>query len=101
MPELVSTEQEEEVVTAHITTPGLRREVQKASDGRVRVAFTRMPGLDTAALVNDLRRETGAEVRFDHGSRALYATDSSNYRQVPVGVVVPRTKEDVVRAMAV
>ncbi len=29
-------------------------------------------------------------MRFDAGSRALYATDGSNYRQVPIGVVVPR-----------
>ncbi|MGE5615638.1 MAG: FAD-binding and (Fe-S)-binding domain-containing protein, partial [Bacillota bacterium] len=40
------------------------------------------------------------EVRFDAGSRALYATDASNYRQVPIGVVVPRTREDVVRTIA-
>ncbi|MBV8194493.1 MAG: FAD-binding protein, partial [Candidatus Dormibacteraeota bacterium] len=35
------------------------------------------------------------EVRFDRGSRALYATDASNYRQVPIGVVVPRDISDV------
>ena len=79
---------------------GLRREVRRNPDGRVRVAFTRTPGLDPRRLAKELRRGTQAEVRFDDGSRALYATDSSNYRQVPIGVVVPRTKEDVVRAMA-
>ena len=40
------------------------------------------------------------EVRFDRGSRALYATDGSNYRQVPIGVVLPRDEDDVVAAMA-
>jgi FAD/FMN-containing dehydrogenase/Fe-S oxidoreductase len=40
------------------------------------------------------------EVRFDDGSRALYATDASNYRQVPIGVVIPRTIEDVVETVA-
>jgi FAD/FMN-containing dehydrogenase/Fe-S oxidoreductase len=35
------------------------------------------------------------EVRFDAGSRALYATDASNYRQVPIGVVLPRDIADV------
>ena len=40
------------------------------------------------------------EVRFDAGSRALYATDASNYRQVPIGLVVPRDAEDVVAAVA-
>lgn len=32
-------------------------------------------------------------MRFDTGTRATYSTDSSNYRQVPIGVVVPRTIE--------
>ena len=39
-------------------------------------------------------------MRFDAGSRALYATDGSNYRQVPIGVVVPRTKDDVIETVA-
>jgi FAD/FMN-containing dehydrogenase/Fe-S oxidoreductase len=39
-------------------------------------------------------------VRFDRGSRALYATDGSNYRQVPIGLVVPRDDDDVVAAVA-
>ena len=39
-------------------------------------------------------------VRFDLGSRALYATDSSNYRQLPVGVVFPRDAADVEAALA-
>jgi FAD/FMN-containing dehydrogenase len=39
-------------------------------------------------------------VRFDDGSRALYSTDASNYRQVPIGLVLPRDAEDVVRAIA-
>ena len=40
------------------------------------------------------------EVRFDRGSRALYATDGSNYRQIPIGLVVPRDEGDVVAAVA-
>src|SRR5262245_14900654 len=47
-------------------------------------------------LADDLRRAVRGEVRFDPGSRALYATDSSNYRQVPIGVVIPRDPDDVV-----
>jgi FAD/FMN-containing dehydrogenase len=42
-----------------------------------------------------LRRGIRGEVRFDMGSRALYATDLSMYRQVPIGVVVPHDIEDV------
>ena len=47
------------------------------------------------------RARVRGEVRFDDGSRALYATDSSNYRQVPVGVVIPRDADDVEEAVAV
>ena len=42
-----------------------------------------------------LEGQIRGEVRFDRGSRALYATDASNYRQVPIGVVVPRDIADV------
>jgi FAD/FMN-containing dehydrogenase/Fe-S oxidoreductase len=49
-----------------------------------------------ADLPADLRAAVRGEVRFDRGSRALYATDGSNYRQVPIGVVVPRDVDDVV-----
>jgi FAD/FMN-containing dehydrogenase/Fe-S oxidoreductase len=52
----------------------------------------------------DLERELGrtvrGEVRFDSGSRAMYATDASNYRQVPIGVVTPRDAEDVEAVVA-
>jgi len=41
------------------------------------------------------------EVRFDRGTRAIYSADSSNYRQVPIGVVVPRTVEDMVATVRV
>ncbi|WP_343227603.1 FAD-linked oxidase C-terminal domain-containing protein [Rhodanobacter sp. 7MK24] len=51
------------------------------------------------ALVRDLAGISG-EVRFDAGSRALYATDGSNYRQVPIGVVLPKSLEDVVTTVA-
>jgi FAD/FMN-containing dehydrogenase/Fe-S oxidoreductase len=54
-----------------------------------------------AALEADLRRVVDGEVRFDGGSRAMYTTGGSNYRQVPIGVVVPRHAEDVVRALDV
>lgn len=54
----------------------------------------------TAALIDELTRSVAGEVRFDAGSRALYATDGSNYRQVPIGVVLPRSVEDVVATVA-
>src|SRR5262245_31130742 len=50
-------------------------------------------------LETDLRRAVRGEVRFDPGSRGLYATDASNYRQVPIGVVLPRDADDVIAAV--
>ena len=61
---------------------------------------TRPVQLDAAALEAALRRHLRGEVRFDQGSRAVYATDGSNYRQIPIGVVVPRDKEDVLATVA-
>jgi FAD/FMN-containing dehydrogenase/Fe-S oxidoreductase len=49
-----------------------------------------------AELENELKRTLKGEVRFDRGSRALYATDGSNYRQIPIGLVVPRDDADVI-----
>jgi FAD/FMN-containing dehydrogenase/Fe-S oxidoreductase len=40
------------------------------------------------------------EVHFDMGFRAMYAADSSNYRQLPIGVILPRDAADVEAAMA-
>ncbi|MFL5821479.1 MAG: FAD-linked oxidase C-terminal domain-containing protein [Solirubrobacteraceae bacterium] len=56
--------------------------------------------LDVAALEEGLRSSVRGEVRFDAGLRASYAHDSSNYRQAPIGVVLPRDAEDVIRALA-
>ncbi len=56
--------------------------------------------IDVGALERDLRTKVRGEVRFDEGSRALYTTDASNYRQVPIGVVIPRDANDVVEAVA-
>src|SRR5437899_2413531 len=55
--------------------------------------------IDAAGLELALRRHLRGEVRFDAGSRALYATDGSNYRQVPIGVVLPSDADDVVAAI--
>lgn len=54
-----------------------------------------------AALESDLRSYVDGEVRFDAGSRAAYSMDSSNYRQPPIAVVVPRSVEAVVAAVEV
>src|ERR1041385_3731203 len=51
-------------------------------------------------LAAELRAAITGEVRFDDGTRALYAVDGSNYRQVPIGVVIPRTIEEVIQVVA-
>ncbi len=60
-----------------------------------------MSSLQSIALEADLRKVIRGEVRFDSGSRALYSTDSSNYRQVPIGVVVPRDTADVIETVRI
>src|SRR3954471_14914651 len=52
------------------------------------------------SLRQRLEREVRGEVLFDAGHRAIYSHDSSNYRQPPIGVVVPRDADDVVAAVA-
>ena len=64
---------------------------------------TPVPGsnsMDAAGLAAALRSQIRGEVRFDRGSRALYSTDGSNYRQVPIGVVLPRDADDVLAAIS-
>ncbi len=56
--------------------------------------------VDARGLAADLRRQINGEVRFDAGSRALYAADAANYRLVPIGVVVPRDCEAIVQTIA-
>src|SRR5437660_11791926 len=51
-------------------------------------------------LAHELRTSIRGEVRFDDGSRAMYATDGSNSRQVPIGVVLPRDVEDVLATVS-
>ncbi len=60
-----------------------------------------VPAAQAEELAAALHRRTSAEVRFDAGSRALYASDLSMYRQVPVGVVVPRSYDDVIKTIAI
>ena len=56
---------------------------------------------DPLGLSDALRAQVRGDVRFDSSSRALYATDGSNYRQVPIGVVLPRDADDVLAAISV
>ncbi len=58
-----------------------------------------VPGQTALDLASDLRARLEGEVRFDDMARALYSTDASNYRQVPIGVVIPKTISDVIATL--
>ncbi len=72
--------------------------VSHAPNGRIVNAESVTDLKPFRALGDTLAKKLEGEVRFDDGSRALYATDASNYRQVPIGVVIPRTIQDVLTA---
>src|SRR5437773_9187647 len=74
--------------------PGIRPGLPHSSHAKPVDSFE-----PAAELERELARTVRGEVRFDRGSRALYATDGSNYRQIPIGLVIPRDAEDVVAAV--
>ncbi len=57
--------------------------------------------VDVAALRTELEQQLAGEVRFDTVSRALYSTDASVYRIEPLGVVIPKTREDLIRIVQI
>src|SRR5579885_3877179 len=71
------------------------------ADGAAVTPRDHVAELDARALARELAAVVRGEVRFSPGSRALYANDASVHRQVPIGVVIPRTAADVVLAVAV
>ena len=55
--------------------------------------------VEAGSLEAALRQVVKGEVRFDRAARGLYARDASSYRQVPIGVVVPRDRQDVIETV--
>jgi FAD/FMN-containing dehydrogenase len=84
---------------------------QEAADGsaqgapRTDARNAATPFRGTAAVMQsleaDLHRHVRGEVRFDQASKALYTSDASNYRQVPLAVVVPADVDDLLATVAV
>lgn len=68
---------------------------------RTRADLVPATHVDADALATALRADIRGEVRFDAGDRALWATDAANYRQIPIGVVLPRDADDVVRTVEI
>jgi FAD/FMN-containing dehydrogenase/Fe-S oxidoreductase len=73
--------------------------------GSAGTASARKVSLDArvqaAALAADLRAQTQGEVLFDRASRGRYSTDASIYQIEPVGVLVPKSEDDVAAALAI
>ena len=74
--------------------------IPAAPDTRFAAGMVGRDTINVRGLEKDLRRHVSGEVRFDAGTLAMYANDASNFRQVPIGVVIPKTVEDVVATMA-
>ena len=76
--------------------------MQIDSPQRLAPAGTVLPPNDTTeALQRRLRAETQGELLFDTASRGRYATDASIYQIMPVGVLVPKTADDIVAALGI
>ncbi len=81
------------LVTIATKTPPVKIEnrLQTGTNGELTI--------DVASLERTLRKAIKGEVRFELGDRGLYASDASNYRMVPLGVVLPKEADDVVETV--
>ena len=59
------------------------------------------PVTDMNAVTRDLTKHLAGEVRFDEMTRVLYSTDASIYEIEPLGVVIPRTTDDVLATVEI
>ena len=73
----------------------------RRSDGQVLLEFDSYSQGRARALEADLKKSLGDAVDFSRQAKALYATDASNYRQVPLGLVFPRSRGEVVEALRI
>jgi FAD/FMN-containing dehydrogenase len=83
----------------HLSESVVRAQGGRATGGRLMREGVEVPQAQIDKLKAALEATLEGEVRFSGGDRALYATDASNYRQIPYGVLLPKTSEDVVAAV--
>ena len=86
-------------MTAARTTPvalRTKRSIPVKPEPTMPVGMVGVETIDTEGLRRALEHDLACEVRFDAASLAMYANDASNFRQVPIGVVLPKTLDDVV-----
>lgn len=81
------------LVTITTKTPPLKIE------DRLQTGTTSEITVDVGSLEQELRQSLKGEVRFGSGDRGLYASDASNYRMVPIGVVLPKDADEVVETV--
>jgi FAD/FMN-containing dehydrogenase/Fe-S oxidoreductase len=76
-----------------------QRRIEHAPGGRITSESAGGPPGQYKELGRELAKAVEGEVRFASGDRALYATDASNYRQVPIGVVIPRSAAAIAKTI--
>ena len=59
------------------------------------------PGVDVSALRDELAIALRGDIRFDAVSKALYSTDASVYQIEPIGVALPRSRDDLRRIVQI
>src|SRR5690242_12415356 len=68
---------------------------------RLQTGTTAQLTIDLPALERDLLKVFKGEVRFSDADRGMYASDASNYRMVPLGVLLPKDSDDVIGAVRI
>ncbi|HEX3676942.1 MAG TPA: FAD-binding and (Fe-S)-binding domain-containing protein [Sphingomicrobium sp.] len=81
--------------------PGEPRLAARAPDGQVLREWDRYSVEAARALQAELERSLAASIDFSPQAKALYATDASNYRQVPIGLVYPRTRDETIETVRI
>ena len=88
-----------------LANPETKKQIQKDypvhHKGDLRFQTPYSKNVNVVSLERELQEIIKGEVRFDSGSKALYSTDASNYRQIPIGVVIPATRLDIINAVAI
>src|SRR5271166_5690202 len=74
--------------------------IPSACCGRTRREGIKMVEAARSGFEGRLKGEIEGDVLFDAFSRGRYATDASHYQMIPLGVVVPKTVEAALRAIA-
>src|SRR5919199_6789440 len=69
-------------------------------ENRLQTGTTRTLTVDVKSLEANLRESVRGEVRFKSADRGMYASDASNYRMIPLGVILPKDAGDVEEAVA-